>query len=254
VAGVCTACDVCPSGCPFTSLEDAINHPSTQNGDTIRICPGTYPTFHVQEGVTISKNLTIIGAGSGPGGTVLDGENKSRVLLTGEETTVTIRDLTITRGYMHGVGFLDAGAIYVNLRSTLNLERVTLTENKAEAWGGAIFVGTQGTLFVKDSQITKNSAALAGGIFASGGNATLDGTLVAENTAAQGGGVLVNVMRTLRMINGSRITRNVATQDAPSGGGIHNGGFVIGATNFNVFNNDPDNCFDSPGQGTGCPA
>jgi hypothetical protein len=115
-------------------------------------------------------------------------------------------------------------------------------------------VGTQGTLFVKDSQITKNSAALGGGIFASGGNATLDGTLVAENTAAQGGGVLVNVMRTLTMKNGSRITRNEATEDPPSGGGISNGGIVIGATNFNVFNNDPDNCVDSPGQGTGCPA
>ena len=55
--GSCQPCDVCPSGCAFTSVQAAIdfNAPQLQ---TIRVCAGTYAGD-----LTIERSLTLIGAG-----------------------------------------------------------------------------------------------------------------------------------------------------------------------------------------------
>ena len=50
---------VCPSGCNFTSVQDAINHAS--DGDTIEVMNGSY-----NEVIDINKSVNVIGiAGSG---------------------------------------------------------------------------------------------------------------------------------------------------------------------------------------------
>jgi predicted outer membrane repeat protein len=244
-------CDVCPTGCRFTSLEAAVNDPGTQDGATIRICPGIYPTFHEPVGVRVNKNLTIIGAGSGDGGTVLDGQNESRVLLIDTGKTVTIQDLTITRGTMEGEGFLDGGAIF-NVGS-LTLERVVVTGNTAGGDGGGIYSPSGSTLVVKQSQITRNTGLNGGGI-QTNGKVSLDGTRVELNTATFAGGVYINILGEVTLSNGSIVTRNTATSTASdAGGGIRNGNKVFGATTSNVIANTPSDCINVFG-GTGCPA
>ncbi len=84
--------NVCPSGCPYTQLAPALA--AAENGDTIRIGPGTY-----DGGVTIDVSVKLAGAGAGR--TVISGGGP--VLTIGEfgastEPTVSIEGVTITGG------------------------------------------------------------------------------------------------------------------------------------------------------------
>jgi hypothetical protein len=84
--------NVCPSGCSYTQLAPALD--AAQNGDTIKIGPGTY-----DGGVTIAVSVKLVGAGanrtiiSGGGPVVTIGEFGASA-----EPTVSIDAVTITDG------------------------------------------------------------------------------------------------------------------------------------------------------------
>ena len=48
---------VCPAGCNFTSIQDAINHAA--DGDTIQVMSGSY-----NEVITINRSVTLVGINS----------------------------------------------------------------------------------------------------------------------------------------------------------------------------------------------
>jgi hypothetical protein len=84
--------NVCPSGCPYTQLAPALA--AADNGDTIRIGPGTY-----DGGVTIDVSVKLVGVGAGR--TIISGGGP--VVTIGEfgasaEPTVSIEGVTITGG------------------------------------------------------------------------------------------------------------------------------------------------------------
>jgi hypothetical protein len=84
--------NVCPSGCPYTQLAPALA--VADDGDTIRIGPGTY-----NGGVTIDVSVKLVGAGAGR--TIISGGGP--VLAIGEfgasaEPTVSIEGVTVTGG------------------------------------------------------------------------------------------------------------------------------------------------------------
>jgi hypothetical protein len=86
------ALNVCPSGCPYTQLAPALA--AADNGDTIRIGPGTY-----DGGVTIDVSVKLVGAGASR--TIIRGGGP--VVTIGEfgavaEPTVSIEGVTITGG------------------------------------------------------------------------------------------------------------------------------------------------------------
>lgn len=89
--------DVCASGCQATSIQQAIE--DAEDGATIRLCAETY-----NETLTIEKDVTLIGAGDGADGTVLDGQgNGSVVTVPGlgvvlPGATVMLEGLRITGG------------------------------------------------------------------------------------------------------------------------------------------------------------
>ena len=116
--GGAAPCDVCPSGCAFDSLADAVA--KAQPKDTIRICAGVYQTV----AVSIAKDLIIIGAGSEEGGTTLDAQGGGQVLSIAAGANVVILDLTVTGGSANlGGGIGNAG--------TLGLSGVSVTDNTA---------------------------------------------------------------------------------------------------------------------------
>ena len=83
---------VCPSGCPYTQLAPALA--AADDGDTIRIGPGTY-----DGGVTIDVSVRLVGAGASR--TIIRGGGP--VVTIGEfgavaEPTVSIEGVTITGG------------------------------------------------------------------------------------------------------------------------------------------------------------
>lgn len=262
--GTCPpGCDVCPSGCPFTTLAAAVA--GTPDGGTIRICPGTYATNNV----TINKNLTIIGAGSGSDpttDTILTGGNMSQVLAI-VLATVTIQDLTVTNGKATD----ECGGIDVAFNATLNLERVEVVSNTSDVTstgpnsGGGLFVGAGSTAVVKASHIASNTtqgggSAVGGGIF-NGGTLTLETTVVELNSARGGGGIYNSTNAKLTLNTGVAITKNTATQPigmlGPLGSGIYNRGTITDndPTHTNVFDNNPtSNQCVNEAPGTGCPA
>jgi hypothetical protein len=93
-AHAATTLHVCPSGCAYSQLADAIA--AAHNGDTITLAPGTYAG-----GVTIDVSVDLVGAGATS--TVISGGGDHSVLMIGLfgdtwEPTVSISGVTITGG------------------------------------------------------------------------------------------------------------------------------------------------------------
>lgn len=263
--GVCRACDVCASGCAFTSVQAAVD--AATAGDTILICAGTYPTA-----ATITKDLTLIGAGAGTNpsaGTILDGEQRNNVLFI-REGTVTLRTMTITRG-----GFTFDGAGILN-RGTLFVEGVDILNNRATYAGGGIH--NEGALTVRgNSRIEENFAGYGGGGLSNLSTITLEDCSIARNTsegrggglwnydvspdinsqaivkagtdirrnqAPSGGGLYSSENSVITLEAGSVITLNTATDGAGAGGGVYEvpNSTVTVANSSIVTGNTSDNC------------
>jgi predicted outer membrane repeat protein len=171
-------------------------------------------------GLTISKNLTIVGPG--PGSLTISGNNKFRVFtISGSRTTVTISGLTIANGYvklLFGAGINNAGKLTLDncvvsnnvidaLRTgllgfslggagiynkgTLTITNSTIENNRDKVYskgGGGIY--NVGTLAVTDSSISGNTVkcnSLVGEFGGAGlmnqGKATLTRATFRNNTA-----------------------------------------------------------------------
>ena len=80
---------VCPSGCAYAHIQDAIN--AAASGDTISVAAGTYT-----ETVTIPLSVTLAGAGAG--NTIIDGNKSGTVVTVNAGATVVITGVTIQDG------------------------------------------------------------------------------------------------------------------------------------------------------------
>lgn len=80
---------VCASGCPFNSIQTAVN--AAADGSVIAIAAGTY-----FENLTLNQNVTLQGARSGQ--TIINGSAAERVILVLADRTVTLNRLVIQNG------------------------------------------------------------------------------------------------------------------------------------------------------------
>ncbi|MEZ4561684.1 MAG: hypothetical protein R2853_02995 [Thermomicrobiales bacterium] len=260
--GACLPCDVCSGGgCQFDSVQAAIDAASA--GSTLHICAGKYAP------ATVSKNLTLIGAGDGSGpatNTILDGNNSARVVYIPTSVTATLQSLRITGGnHEYGGGVRNDGV--------LTLSHCTVTDNQSNAGGGLVNGGSSGNLTLNDCTVTRNKAnGLAGGIWQSNVDTLiLNNTRVVENDvlSGDGGGVVVGPVGSAQILNGTEITKNdtvgnggglyiyarpsdsltfessatVAGNRALSGGGIFRQGTTTVTLNgAAVEDNSPNNC------------
>ncbi len=227
-----TAGPVCPDVKPTDDLQAAIN--AAASGATLTLCPGM---FRITTMLEVEKDLTLAGAGVGE--TILDGENNVPVLLIGGNRTVTVHDLTITRGFAAGE---ERGGGIVN-SGDLTLRKMTVSLCEAEK-GGGIALFSSSTLTMNENSVVEHNTSRndGGGIINDGTVIMNEGSFVRGNTAtASGGGIMSQVGR-LTMNAGSFVTENTAL-GAEEGGGI--GGFGSRVTLNNgstVEGNDPDNC------------
>ena len=98
---------VCASGCPFNSIQTAVN--AAADGSVIAIAAGTY-----FENLTLNQNVTLQGARSGQ--TIINGSAAERVILVLADRTVTLNRLIIQNGRAASAPVADApqsGAIPV---------------------------------------------------------------------------------------------------------------------------------------------
>ncbi|OHB50886.1 MAG: hypothetical protein A2Y10_15890 [Planctomycetes bacterium GWF2_41_51] len=86
-----------PGTYPYVTIQDAINN--SQNGDTIKIAPGTYPGT----GFSVNKSITIVGEPQNPETVVIDGNNfDNRIFNLGNAGVVTLNGLTIANAKYYG--------------------------------------------------------------------------------------------------------------------------------------------------------
>jgi fibronectin-binding autotransporter adhesin len=183
---------VCPSGCTYTTIASALA--AAHSGDRITVAPGTYAG-----GFTISKDVTLKGAGAGQ--TIVSGG--APVITIAEGVDVELKDVTVSGGNdsPFGGGILNRGR--------LSIKHATIENNRAsgrlEGHGGGIYNEASGDLTIASSVIRGNVASdgFGGGVF-NAGTATIKSTSVTDNQAgANGGGVWG--------IGGSADTRIVAS-------------------------------------------
>ena len=245
---------VCASGCDFKTVQEAINDPGTQDGDII----GILDEVHTEAGILVSKSITIQGLGYDKSTVQAHeeiGKATERVFTILENVEVTLRNLTIQKGYPAQVPFSGGG---IRNQGDLTIENCLIRKNSAGDGGGilnrgnllvinstishnfadgigepAIECGTGGginnafgySLVIHNSQIKNNIAAGKGGglHIACEGNANIVNTEISENKSTKNGGGIF-LKGTLTLID-SLITRNSTPAD---GGGI----IIYGTLNY----------------------
>jgi hypothetical protein len=233
VSGTCEACDVCPSGCLFTTIDQAMA--AANSGETIHVCPGLYTG-----NLDIHKNLTLIGAGdgNGAGSTILQGiPAKLSVMTVATSTSVNLQRLRITGGdtTTNGTAPLAGGITNFGI---LALTGCTISGNIGGLGGGIFHSG--GNLTLTDCTVAGNTGKDGGGILAIRPLALISSTISGNKATEAGGGILIKSRLTLDAA--SRVVGNTAPTTPGSGGGIHNGGTVTLSNTDNVSGNTPDNC------------
>lgn len=192
---------------PLTYLQLAVEQANA--GDTLTLCAGSFP----DQTLKITRNLTIVGAGSGQ--TILTkGDLLNSVMTVAQGVTVTLQGLTMTGwggpGAELGQAIQNAG--------TLTLSDVVVTQSGEY---GAIINGKPGVLLLTAGSSINNNIAQASG----------------AGIQNDGGEV--------RIETGCSVTQNISTlgdgEDAV--GGIYNErGRVDLADTSIVTNNQPTNC------------
>ncbi|MGI9254321.1 MAG: hypothetical protein ACR2J8_11275 [Thermomicrobiales bacterium] len=259
-AGVCggslgPSCDaptVCQGGCPFTTIQGAIDGAAA--GDTVVIGAGPYV-----EDLVIAKDLTLIGCD------VMEQNAASgrTVTITGD-VTVTIKDIIVKGSSTPGGG--------IEVTGHLVLSGTTLVTNAYDSYGGGVELFAGSSLTMNDtSEISDCSTSLGGGgvmaragssvamtgsssiarcqtIFG-GGVLLLDATMTMSDSATvkdsfcqdMGGGVRMGGTSALTLTGSATITANAATN---GGGGVYasDNADTLTAPANSITGNLPDNC------------
>lgn len=147
------------------SLRDAVTNACAGNTITVNLPPNS-TTVLTTGSITIDKNLTIDGSGAVNYG--VSGNDASRVFGTSGATTVTFNNFTIRDGLASEGGGLSTSSL-----GTVNLNRMTFTDNVATSNGGAIVVNPNSTLNVSDSTFSGNSAVGGGAMLIGGGTGSV---------------------------------------------------------------------------------
>ena len=236
--------EVCPSGCTYSSLQDAID--AASNGDTILVGPGVYTGAPLTPAVmqTNGKQL-IIQSTNGAEETFIDGEGVRRGLLCekGEPIDTVIDGFTFQNGQAVDYDFGDGvlwnfggaiccvsasspritnciletsraewgGGIYGYV-SDFRLENCTIRGNTADSYGGGLYVAVDCRSVINDCLFTDNTAGIGGGALGcySNDEPVFNNCVFTSNSALIGGGVGFIEDSSLPIFNGCLFEQNSA--------------------------------------------
>jgi hypothetical protein len=193
--------------------------------DTVKLagtCSGVQEQSGLMQTVFISRNVTVQGgytptnwrADPNPAlyTTTLDAAGLGRVVYI-SGTEATLDGLFITGGEASGAGGSDYGGAIRMVDATLVLSNSTLYDNRAD-YGGGIYADG-GQLSLTGVYIRENTAgAWGGGLYTWGSRVTADNVEFTENTATtdDGGGLIVRSSSSLTLTN-STVHSNTAGND-----------------------------------------
>lgn len=255
---------MCPSGCDFTNVQDAVN--AADDGDTISIGTGTYTGT-----VVVPYNLTFVG--TGVGSTILDGNHVGNVITVYTGVSLTISGLTIQNGSGYGISSTGAvtlngvivsannsGGIYSASPGSLTLSGSTVSDNNVVGSGGA-GIYTCGTTLLTNSAVVSNTltgqnggSVVGGGIYNCGALTVTNSTVISNSALgggesfgggyAFGGGIYSTGTLT---VTTSQVTQNMAIGGSSNyccyadgrgeGGGLYTSGTSATITDSSVSGN-----------------
>jgi len=219
---------VCPSGCPYTSIQSAVD--AAQAGDVIKVTQGNYTdvhhkanldteTFTATQVVAVTKPITIRGGYTMTNWTTpdpvalpttLDAGGQGRVMVISGTNSTTIEGLRMTGGDASGLGGHYSGA---------------------RDAGGGVYVYSA-TVIIRNCNVYSNSAhtgewatGSGGGMYLSSANATLESNIISGNVgSARGhgyGGGLNLFDSHNASLKGNTISGNIGASANGYGGGLY---------------------------------
>lgn len=239
--GVLAVHRVCADGCPYASVQAAVD--AAADGDVIEIATGVYTDVHLIGGqrqiAYITKSLTLRGGYSAdftawsPAtySTTLDAQGAGRVIYASGNISVTLEGLRLVNGYhaASGAGVYAQDARVQVRNSLIGRNRV------APSFHGNFGVGlyiAKGSLVMADSVVQENEPLPGGnyshdggGLYASEAGVEIRNSQFLSNTAAfgtdscgTGGGMRLENCTSL--LQGVTFRNNAATECNGGGGGL----------------------------------
>lgn len=218
------------------SLREAINNANLNNSGQVDCAAGTASLDTITFDAAID-GVPIVLTGA-------PGENSNA---TGDLDVLDGGDLTV-QGNGAANTIIDGGGndrvfdiCHSPCARTITLNGVTVRNGEVSDGGGGVANGAQ-ALNIQNSTIGGpgggNEADSGGGIYNSfGSTLTLNGTIVSDNTAANNGGGICNVMATLVVQNNSTIGEAGVGNHATNGGGIYQNTGTVTVSASTVISN-----------------
>jgi len=209
---------------PFKTIDHALSRAkgSPQAPVTIHIAPGVYSPSFTGESFPLQMVNWVSLAGAGSDETILDAEANAefpcRVIAADKVQGASIRDITITGGYVTTVKNYHGGGLAI-LDSQVDLQKVTIAFNSSAGHGAGMFV-LDSEVNMDSLTITSNSAfGSGGGVFSGTSSLSVFGAEVSGNNTNKNGGGIFADQGTLS-VRHSTFTSNQANSTLSYGGAI----------------------------------
>ncbi len=189
--------DVCPVGCPFGSIQAAID--MAQEEDTILVGPGTY-----NETIIINKQITLTGAEGAENTTITPPAGVNDTVVRIVYPYSVFEGFTVTGGNSADYG----GGLYIS-SALVEVRDNIITGNHAALEGGGIYTNSRPTVTnnTVSNNSTNNTASGSGGIYLAHSSGTYSGNLIESNT---GNGIEVVPNYSAHIITGNTFKGNTS--------------------------------------------
>lgn len=180
-------------------------------GDSVLVAPGTYfERLYMPSLVTLCSE-------AGAAATIIDGQSASAVVRCHGAAQFVVDGFTLRNGDHEGGGGVDVRNGHGTIRNCV------ITANVSSLDGGGISIAAS-SLEIDDCTITGNQSNVAasldgGGVYCWQSTMILQRSLIADNSAQEGGGVAV-VGNSLATIRWCTLAHNTTTSPGHSGGAM----------------------------------
>lgn len=200
----------------YPTIGEALENASS--GDRVQIAPGTYSEY----GLMLTSGVTLVGEGSNPEDTIIDGQSRGRILTAQNlDVLAKIENLTFTNGHAQlDEGYDDSGgAIFVNGANVI-ISNCRFIRNQAESSGGAIRL-MKSTSMLNKCYFEDNRAAKGGGGLDCSYSAytNVQNAIFIRNSASYGGAFACRGESTPTFYN-CRFDQNFTTGNLSHGGAV----------------------------------